>query len=104
MPPCLCLEDGEHLSFCNHVVEADENGFEFARGRRSDRDFHLHGFDKGNVVAIADVSADFNRKRANAPRHFGHNLDFWHSALPGNRLTDNCPRERLFVVAADCLR
>jgi hypothetical protein len=29
----LCLEDGEHLTFRNHVVNADEYRFEFARCR-----------------------------------------------------------------------
>jgi hypothetical protein len=77
-----CLEDGENLSFCDHIVDAHENGFEFARGGRGDRDLHFHGFDEGNVVAIADATAGFNGKRANAPGDFGHNLDVWHSASP----------------------
>jgi hypothetical protein len=76
------LEDGEHLSLCNHIVNAHEDGFEFARGGRGDRDLHLHRFDEGNVVAIGDASAGFNGKRANAPGDFGHNPDLWHSIPP----------------------
>jgi hypothetical protein len=76
------FEDGEHLSLRNHIVEADEYGFEFARGRRGDRDLHLHGFDESYVVAIADSSAGFNGKCANAPGDFGHNPDLWHSIPP----------------------
>jgi hypothetical protein len=83
------FEDGEHLSFCNHIVEADEDGFEFARGRRGDRDLHLHGFDEGNVVAIADASAGFNQKRTNTPGDFGHNPDLWHSIPPGTAAARN---------------
>src|SRR6266404_9322103 len=47
------LDDGEDLSFGNHVVEADQDGFELARGGRSHRNFHLHRFDECNVFAIA---------------------------------------------------
>jgi hypothetical protein len=79
------LKDGEHLSFCNHIVDAHEDGFDFASGGRGNRDLHLHGFDEGNVVAIADASAGFNGKRANAPGDFGHNPDFWHSFLRQSR-------------------
>jgi hypothetical protein len=74
------LEDGNDLSFGDHVVEANKDQFELARGGRSHRDFHLHGFDKHNVVAVANGSSGLDRKRANAPRHLGHNLDLWHSA------------------------
>ena len=39
-----------------------------------DRDFHLHGFDEGDVVAIADAGADFDGKRADAPGDLGDDL------------------------------
>jgi hypothetical protein len=79
------LENGENLSFGNDVIEFDKNRFKFACGRRSDRDFHLHGFDECNVVAVADAAPDFYGKRADAPRHLGHNLDVWHSVLRDSR-------------------
>ena len=77
------LEDGEDLSFGDHIIKADEYRFELARGRCSHRDFHLHGFDKCNVVAVANGSADFDGKRADAPRDVGNNLDLWHSVPRG---------------------
>jgi hypothetical protein len=88
------FEDDEDLAFGNHVVEADQYRFELARGRRSDRNFHFHGFDECNVVAIADAVTDFNGKRADAPGHLGHNLDVWHSAprhsRPAHRDRNTC--------------
>src|SRR6266568_1927427 len=106
------LDDGEDLSFGNHVVETDQYGFELARGRRSHRNFHLHRFDECNVVAIADAATDFDGKRADAPGHLGHDLDVGHSVLRDshraqcNRNARNMKggRPRLSVVAADCLR
>ena len=100
------LEDGDDLSFGYHVIEADEDGFQSARGRRSHRDFYLHGFDEGHVVAIGDPCPGFDRKRAYAPRHLGYDLDFRHSIPPVRRAwrDDNGLGERLVVVAADCLR
>ena len=74
---------GEHLAFGDDIVNVDEYQFEFARCGRGDGDFHLHGFDECNVVAVADAAADFDGKRAHASGHFGHNLDLWHSVLPG---------------------
>jgi hypothetical protein len=56
------LENGEHLSFGNDLVEADKYRFELARGRRSHRDFHLHGFHEGNIVAVADASPNVLRR------------------------------------------
>src|SRR6202165_228064 len=106
------LDDRQHLAFGNHVVEADEYRFELARGRRSDRNFHLHGFDECNFVAIADAAADFNGKRADTPGHLGHNLDVWHSVLRDSRRAHRDRNTRIIkggrppltVVAADCLR
>src|SRR5712675_1338422 len=66
MSPYSCLEHGENLAFSNNVVNADENELELARRGRGDGNFHLHGFDEGDVVAVADAAADFNRKRADA--------------------------------------
>jgi hypothetical protein len=106
------FDDDEHLAFGNHVVETDEYRFELARGRRRDRDFHFHGFDECDVVAIADAAPDCNGKRADAPGNLGHNLDVWHSVLRDSRRAhrdrntriQKGGRPRLAVVAADCLR
>src|SRR6266849_8800592 len=95
------LDDGEDLSFGNHVVEADQYGFELARGRRSHRNFHLHRFDECNVVAIADAAADFDGKRADAPGHLGHDLDVWHSVLRDGLMSQI---RSSFQVAAGCER
>jgi hypothetical protein len=73
------LDDRDDLSFGYHIIEADEYCFELSGGRRSHRDFHLHGFDKGNVVAVANGSSDFDGEPADAARHLGHDLDLWHS-------------------------
>src|ERR1700742_793616 len=75
------LDNGENLSLRDHVVQFDVERFEFAGSGRRNRDFHLHGFDKCDVVAVADAPANVNRQRANAPRHLSHDLDFWHSTL-----------------------
>jgi hypothetical protein len=77
------IEDGEDLSFGDHIVKADEYRFELAGGRCRHRDFHLHGFDKCDVVAVANGSSDFDGECANAPRHLGHDLDLWHSNPQG---------------------
>ena len=53
----LGLEDGENLAFGNDIVEFDENRRELARGGRGYRDFHLHGRDEGDVVAIGDAGS-----------------------------------------------
>jgi hypothetical protein len=76
------LKDGENLSLGHHIVEADKDRLHLARGWRRHRDFHLHGFDEGDVIAIADASPDFDGKRAHAPRHLGHDLDIRHSIPP----------------------
>jgi hypothetical protein len=68
-------------------------------------DFHLHGFDEGDVVAIPDLAAHFHRKRADAPRHLGHDLDLWHSSFlplsdePAPFATAFCCGRRLPEVA-----
>lgn len=84
------LENGEDLSLGNHVIEIDENGFDFPAGRRRHRDFHFHGLDKGNIVAFADAGPGLDGKRADAAGNLGDNLDLAHPAL------------RLPVVAPDC--
>jgi len=53
--------------------------------------FHLHGFDESDVIAIADLRAGLQGKPADAPGDFGDHSDIWHT-------------NRLLVVAADCLR
>src|SRR5882724_10288484 len=110
------FEDGKDLSFDNHIVETDENRFEFSRRRCRDRDFHLHRFDEYDVIAIADASPDLDRERADAPGDLGHNLDVWHSVLRdslrayGDRNTRKYRNARKSkggrprLVAADCLR
>ena len=75
------LDDRERLAFGDDVVDLDQDRFQLAGRGRSHRDFHLHGFDERDVVAIADAGAGFDRKRANAPGDFGHDLDIWHSIL-----------------------
>ena len=102
------LDDGEDLSFGHDLIEADKDRFDFSSRRRSDRNFHLHGFDKGNIVAFADAGPDFNRKRANPPGDLRHDLDLRHHALRVAARSNAHPFEaatpRLPVVAADCLR
>jgi hypothetical protein len=79
---CSRLKDGENLSFGDHVIELDEDRFQLAGGRRSDRDFHLHGFDEGDIVAVADACSDFHGKRTHPSGYLGDNLDVWHSIPP----------------------
>jgi len=67
--------------FGNNVVDVDEDGFEPARGGRSNRDFHFHRFDEYDVLAVANAAADLNRQRADPSGHFGYDLDLWHSVL-----------------------
>ena len=54
-----------------------------------DGDFHFHRFNEHDIITIPDAASHFNRKRANTPRYFGDNLDFWHSVLRGQRRTNN---------------
>ena len=42
-------------------------------------DFHLHGLDEADVVAIGDAGSGLNRKRADASRDLDHNSDIRHS-------------------------
>src|SRR5215210_2282034 len=79
----LRLHNRQHLAFGNDVIDADEDGFKPAGCGRCDRNFHFHGFNEYDVVAIANAAADLNGKRADASRHLGYNLDFWHSVLRG---------------------
>src|SRR5205814_10636255 len=75
------FHDRQYLSFRNNVVDVDEDGFEPARGGRSNRDFHFHRFDEYDVLAVANAAADLNRQRADPSGHFGYDLDLWHSVL-----------------------
>src|SRR5437868_11469802 len=100
----LSFDDCDDLSLSDDVVEFDQDSLDSSCRRRHDRNFHLHGFDESNLVAVADIAAGCDRQCAHATGDFGDDLDVWHFRPPGDRLTDRCPRERLFVVAADCLR
>src|SRR6187431_2451338 len=100
----LSFDDRNDLSFSDDVVDLDKDSLDSSCRRRRDRDFHLHRFDKSNLVAVADIAIGCNRNAAHAARDFGDDLDVWHFHSPGDRLMDWRPRERLFVVAADCLR
>jgi hypothetical protein len=100
----LSFDDCHDLSFGDDVVEFDQDSLDSSGRRRRDRDFHFHRFNESNLVAIADIASGCDWKCAHAPGDFGDDLDLWHFRSPGDRLTDWCPRERLFVVAADCLR
>src|ERR1700709_380791 len=84
----LGIDDRDDLSFGDDVVEFDQYCLDFPCCRRGNRDFHLHGFDEGNLVAVTDAGAVLHRKRADAACHFGDDLDLWHSNLP-DRLTTN---------------
>jgi hypothetical protein len=39
-------------------------------------------FDECNVIAVADIAPDFDRKCAHAPGNLGNDLDLWHPTLP----------------------
>src|ERR1700733_14762568 len=75
------LDDRQHLSFGDNVVDLDEQRFELSRRRRGDRDFHFHCFDECDVVAFANAATCFHGKHADAPGDFGHDSDLWHSVL-----------------------
>ena len=75
------FKNSEGLSFCDDVVDLDQNGFELAGGGRGDRNFHLHGFDESDVVAFANAGAGLGGDRADAPGNLGQNPDFGHSVL-----------------------
>jgi len=85
------FDDRHHLAFGDEIVNRDQNGFQRSRGRRSDGYLHLHRFDKDDVRAVANFSARLEREGADAPGDFCDDLDIWHA-------------NRLFVVAAQCLR
>src|SRR5512134_1285514 len=84
----LSFDDCDDLSFSDDVVELDKDSLDSSRRRRRDRNFHLHGFDESNLVAVADIAAGCDGKCAHAAGDFGDDLDVWHSVLPGDRLTD----------------
>ena len=100
----LSFDDRDDLSFGDDVVEFDQDSLDSSCRRLGDRDFHLHRFDESDLVAVADIAAGCDGDRTHAPGDFSDDLDVWHFRSPGDRLTKGCPRERLFVVAADCLR
>src|SRR5437588_3749369 len=77
----LRFHNRDGLALGDDVVDLDEQRFELSRNRRGDRDFHLHRLDESYVVALSDARADLKRKRANASRDVGDNLDLWHSVL-----------------------
>ena len=100
----LSFDDRNDLSFSDDVVELDKDSLDSSCRRRRDRDFHLHRFDKSNLVAVADIAVGCNGIPHTRPATSVTILMSGISILPGDRLTDWRPRERLFVVAADCLR
>ena len=53
--------------------------FNLPAAGRGHRDFHLHRFDKGDVVAIANARAGCNGKAAHASGDFGDDSDIWHT-------------------------
>jgi hypothetical protein len=84
----LSFDDCDDLSFSDDVVELDQDSLDSSCRRRRDRNFHLHGFDESNLVAVADIATGCDRKRAHATGDFGNDLDVWHCRSPRNRLTD----------------
>jgi hypothetical protein len=81
----LRFHNCENLSFGNHVVDADKNGFEPARCRRRDRYLHFHRFDEHDVLAVPNAAADRDGQGADASGHLGYDLDFWHGVLRDSR-------------------
>jgi len=67
----LSFDDRNDLSFSDHVVELNKDSLDSSCRRRRDRNFHLHGFDKSNLIAVADIAVGCNRKTAHAARDFG---------------------------------
>src|SRR5215218_3914743 len=98
------FDNRDDLAFSDDVVELDQNCLDFPGNCRCYRDFHFHRFDESNLVAVTYIGTGFGGQRAYAPGNFGHNLDFWHATPPGPCDVTISSRERLFVVAADCLR
>src|SRR5215218_8949985 len=84
----LSFDDCDDLSFGHDVVEVDQDSLDSSCRRRRDRNFHLHGFDESNLVAVADIAAGRDGKCAHATGDFGDDLDVWHCRSPRNRLTD----------------
>jgi len=90
-PGASRFDDRDNLAFGHKVVEGNEQRLQDAGCRRCNGNFHLHGLDEGDVVAVADACAGLKGKRTHAAGNFGHNADIWHTNW-------------LLVVAADCLR
>src|SRR5881397_2382771 len=83
----LSFDDCDDLSFSDDVVEFDQDSLDSSCRRRRDRNFHLHGLDECNLVAVADIAAGCDRKYAHATGDFGDDLDVWHFPSSGDRLT-----------------
>jgi hypothetical protein len=79
----LRFDDRDDLAFGDDIVEFDQYYLDFPCCRRRYRDFHFHGFDERNLVAVTDTASGFNGKRTHAAGDIGDNLDLWHSVLPG---------------------
>src|SRR5215203_7530187 len=79
----LSFDDCNDLSFSDDVVELDQDSLDSSCRRGRDRNFHLHGFDESNLVAVADIATGCDRKRAHATGDFGNDLDVWHCRSPG---------------------
>jgi hypothetical protein len=77
----LGFDDRNRLSFGNEFVESDQYCLDFSGCCRCHRNFHLHGFDECNLVAIADAGTGLSSERAYAARNVGDNLDIWHPTL-----------------------
>src|SRR5438093_12328204 len=79
----LSFDDGDDLSFSDDVVELDQDSLDSSCRRRRDRNFHLHRFDESDLVAVADIAAGWDGKRAHAAGDFGDDRDVWHFRSPG---------------------
>src|SRR5205807_3621565 len=79
----LSFDDRDDLSFSDDVVEFDQDSLDSSCRRRRDRNFHLHGFDESNLVAVADIAAGCDRKCTHATGDFGDDLDVWHFPSSG---------------------
>src|SRR5437660_1241189 len=60
----LSFDDCDDLSFSDDVVEFDQDSLDSSCRRRRDRNFHLHGFDEGNL----DISSRCGLPRSTVSR------------------------------------
>src|SRR5215207_886143 len=79
----LSFDDCDDLSFSDDVVEFDQDSLDSSCRRRRHRNFHLHGFDESNLVAVTDISTSCDGKCAHAAGDFGDDFDVWHFRSPG---------------------